>query len=87
MGGIGHDKNAGCAVGETHPGLGASRALGIDPNVLGDDAALLVKFEVLVELERARRQQTAFSSETRRGSRLQLGTYSLGTRDDSFGLQ
>ena len=46
-------------LGKTHPGLGASRALGIDPNVLGDDAALLVKFEVLVELERARRQQTA----------------------------
>lgn len=34
----------------THPGLSASSALCVNPDVLGDDAALLVKLEVLAEL-------------------------------------
>ena len=35
---------------ETHPGLGTRRALGINPDVLGDDLALLVELEILVKL-------------------------------------
>jgi len=36
---------------ETHPGLGTGAAVGINPDVLGDDVVLLVELEVLVELQ------------------------------------